>query len=503
MARSLLLLASSVLLAVLAYPPAGLWPAAFVMLAPLVVLLERAAPGRSFVLAPGWSFVLGWSFLAALGLAITRWLVLALSVEYEVPRPAAWAFSALLVGVCALAPGAAAFAYRRLRTRSGDATAPLLFAALWTLGEWLRSGPGGVPWLLAAHAVAPVPLAIQSADLGGAWAVGFGVVALNAGLGVALARRRLSPLALPAALALAALLYGGVRLRGANPAGEALRVGVVQAAVPQHERFVPGSAERNTLRHAALTRSLAAREPVDLVVWSETAVDEELEAAPRLGALLAALAGEIGAPLLTGAPRTRDGRRTNSVVLFAPGATGPVESYDKQRLVPFSEYDPPLGAWLAPLLASVAAGDPYAPGREATVFRGARLPFSAPICFEITYPGLVRRFRAAGAEWIVNLSNDAWFGRTGYARAHFHHAILRAVELRTWVVRAANTGVSGAIDPAGRVVAELPVFEEGTFVARVGRPGPPPFYARAGSAPVLAALGAIGLACVSGRRRSR
>jgi apolipoprotein N-acyltransferase len=492
--RSVLLLAGSVLLALVAYPPAGVWPAALVMLVPLVVLVERAAPGRGFVL--------GWAFLAALGLVVTRWLVFALSVEYAVPRPAAWAFSALLVGACALAPGAAAYAYRRLRPRCGDAAAPLLFAALWTLGEWLRSGPGGVPWLLAAHAVAPVPLAIQGADLGGAWAVGFGVVALNAGLGVALVRRRWVPLALPGALALAALLYGGVRLHGADPPGEALRVGVVQAAVPQRERFLAGSAERNTLRHAALTRSLAAREPVDLVVWSETAVDEDLEAAPRLGTLLAALAAEIGAPLVTGAPRARDGRRTNSVVLFAPGAPGPVESYDKQRLVPFSEYDPPLLAWLAPLLPSVAAGEPYAAGREATVFRAAGLPFSAPVCFEITYPGLVRSFRAAGAEWIVNLSNDAWFGRTGYARAHFDHAILRAVELRTWVVRAANTGVSGAIDPAGRVVAELPVFEEGTFVVRVGRPGPPPFYARAGDAPVLAALGAIALACVVRSRPS-
>jgi apolipoprotein N-acyltransferase len=491
--RSVLLLAASVSLALLAWPPAGAWPAALVMLVPLVVLVECAGPGRSFLLA--------WGFLAALGLAVTRWLVFALAEEYAVPRAAAWAFSALLVGACALAPGAAAWAYRRLRPRCSDATAPLLFAALWTFGEWLRAGPVGVPWLLAAHALAPVPVAIQAADLGGAWAVGFALVAVNAGLGVALARRRLAPLALPGVLALAALLYGGVRLRAADPPGEALRVGVVQAAVPQRERFLPGSAERNTLRHAALTRSLAAREAVDLVVWSETAVDEDLEAAPRLAALLAALAREIGAPLVTGAPRARDGVRTNSVVLFAPGAPGPVESYDKQRLVPFSEYDPPLLAWLAPLLASVAAGEPYAPGREATVFRAAGLPFATPVCFEVTYPKLVRRFRAAGARWIVNLSNDAWFGRSGYARAHFDHAVLRAVELRTWVVRAANTGVSGAIDPAGRVVAELPVFEEGTFVVRVGRPGPPPFYARAGDAPVLAALGAVALACVARGRR--
>ena len=473
MTRGALVLASSIFLALLAYPPVGLWPAALVMLAPLVVLVERSTPAQSFAL--------GWLWLVGFGLVIMRWLVLALAVEYEVPRPAAWAFSALVAGAYALAPGAAVLAYRRLRARCGDARAPLLFAALWTLGEWVRSEVGGVPWLLAAHALAPVPLAIQSADLGGVFAVGFVATALNAGIAVAFVRRRALPLALPVALALAALLYGAVRLRGGTPAPDALRVGVVQAAVPQSERFLPGSAERNTLHHAALTRSLAAREPVDLVVWSETAVDEDLD----------------------GAPRSRGGRRTNSVVLFAPDGAGPVESYDKQRLVPFSESDPPLGALVAPLLAPVVAGDPYAPGREATVFRAAGLPFSTPVCFEITYPGLMRRFRAAGAGWIVNLSNDAWFGRTGYARMHFLHAILRAVELRSWVVRAANTGISGAIDPAGRVVAELPVFEEGSFVVRVERAGPPPFYARAGDAPVLAALGAVVGACALRRGSSR
>jgi apolipoprotein N-acyltransferase len=493
-ARSVPILAGSVLLAVLAQPPAGLWPAALVMLAPLVVLLERATPARSFAL--------GWLFLVAFGLVTMRWLVFALAVEYEVPRPAAWAFSALVAGAYALAPGLAACAYRWLRPRSRDALAPLLFAALWTLGDWARSGPGGVPWLLVAHPLGSVPLAIQTAELGGAWAVGFAVAALNAGLAVAFVCRKPSPLALPAALALGSLAWGAARLPAATPSGPPLRVGVVQASVAQSERFQPGSAERNTLRHAALTRSLAAREPLDLVVWSETSVDEDLDGAPRLVALLSGLAREIGAPVVTGAPRSRDGRRTNSVVLFAPDAAGPVESYDKQRLVPFSEYDPPLGAWLAPLLAPVVAGDPYVPGREATVFRAAGLPFSTPVCFEVTYPGLVRGFREAGAAWLLNLSNDAWFGRTGYASLHFLHAVFRAVELRTWVVRAANTGVSGAIDPAGRVVAELPVFEEGTFVVRVGPPGPPPFYARAGDAPVLAALGAVVLGCAAGGRRS-
>ena len=126
MIPDLLVLASSVLLALLACPPAGLWPAALVMLVPLVVLVERSTPARSFAL--------GWLWLAGFGLVTMRWLVLALTLEYEVPEAAAWSFSALVAAAYALAPGAALLVYRGLRPRCRDALAPALFAALWTLG---------------------------------------------------------------------------------------------------------------------------------------------------------------------------------------------------------------------------------------------------------------------------------------------------------------------------------------------------------------------------------
>ena len=112
------------------------------------------------------------------------------------------------------------------------------------------------------------------------------------------------------------------------------------------------------------------------------------------------------------------------------------------------------------------------------------------MCFEITYPALIRRFRAEGARLLVNLSNDAWFGPTGYPEMHLAHAIYRAVENRSWVVRGANTGISAAIDPAGRVVAEVPAFTEGSFAVAVTPAGDAPFYARRGDGPVLAVLGA-------------
>jgi len=226
---------------------------------------------------------------------------------------------------------------------------------------------------------------------------------------------------------------------------------------------------------------------LDLIVWSETAVDRDLDESPALATAIRSFVDESGVPVLTGAPRSREGRSTNASALFVPGE-GLVESYDKQRLVPFAEEDPGFSRFLTPLVEPVVAGEGYVAGAEPTVFRRVRVPLSVPICFEITYPSLVRGFRRAGAELLVNISNDAWFGDTGYAPMHFAHSVLRAVELRSWVVRAANTGISGIVDPAGRVVARLGIFEEGTLrgTIRATRDRTP--YLRLGDGPVLAGL---------------
>lgn len=486
------LLLAGVALTVLAFPPPGLWPCALAMLAPLAAVAERRRPL--------WVFAFAYLYSVAMALVIVRWLIHALAVEYEVPLAAAWAFTALLVGAYAAIPAGAASLYAALRGRAGSLLAPVLFAAIWTLGEWLRAEPLVLPWILAAQPLAFVPLALQTADLGGVWAPGFLVALANGGLGIAWARRSARPLALPAAALLLAGAYGAWRLAEPERTGTSLRVAVVQAAVPQRERFQPGSALRNTLHHAALTRRLLEGERVDLVVWSETAVDDDLDASPALEMRLWELVEGSGVPLVTGAPRAGGGSRRNSVVLLQPGAAG-LQIYDKQRLVPFSEYEPGLFGWLRPLVAPLSEGEPYVPGREATLLRTPRAALAAPVCFEITYPQLLRRFAANGAELILNLSNDAWFGRTGYAAMHLAHAPFRAVELRTWVVRATNTGISAVIDPAGRVVQRLGLFEEGVLVADVATARGRTPYGRFGDAPVLALLVAASLACLLGRRR--
>lgn len=486
-----LALVASVGLAVLALPPISVPGVGALALAPLAGALDRASIRRGFALA--------WLQTVLVAAIVTRWLLHALVVEYGVSPLPAMVFVAVLLGGLALVQGLAGAGFALLSQRLSDGAAPVAFAALWTLGEWLRAVPLGVPWLLAAHPFADQPMALQLAELGGAHAVGFVVTAVAAGVGLAVRRRSAWPLAVPALLAAAALAFGAARLAApSDPDAATVRIGVVQASVPPDERSQPDSAERNVMRHVEASRRLAAGARLDLLVWSETAVDADLDETPQLRTALERLPDELGVPLVTGAPRSAGGRRTNSVVLFAPGR-GLVESYDKQRLVPYSEYDPAAGAVLAPLLGAVTAGDPYVPGMRGTVFRAGPLPLATPVCFEITYPGLVRRLRANGAELIVNLSNDAWFGPGGYPEMHLAHAMFRAVESRTWVVRGANTGISAAIDPLGRVRASLAAFTEGAFAVDVAAASTLPFYARHGDGPLLAAL-ALGLALALARR---
>lgn len=488
------LVAISVGLTVLAFPPVAAWPLGALMHAPLAAGLE----GRRPAAAAG----LGLGYLLAVGLGVAHWMVHALAVEYGVPAPAAWLFTAVVIAAVTLPTAAALGLYAALRPRVRGVAAPLLFAACFTAGEWVRAIPLACPWVLPGHALAPAPLWLQSADLFGAAGVGFGVSLVGASLGIAATLRRAAPLA-PAALWVAAAAgYGAWRLAAPLPEGPTPEVAVVQAAVPQHERFRPGSALRNTARHAALTRELVAEARPDLVVWSETAVDTDLDASPALRAGLEALVDATGVPLVTGAPRQQDGHPINAVVAFVPGG-GLVRTYAKQVLVPFAESDPAWGGPLAPLVRPLTEGAGYAAGTEATVFRVGPLPFATPVCFEITYPGLIRRFRREGARLLVNLSNDAWFGPGGYGEIHFLQAVFRAVEFRTWVVRGANTGISGVVDPRGRTVVTLPLFEEGSLRARVGPAGAPTPYQRAGELPALGLVGlALALALGPGRCRA-
>ncbi|MFI5321480.1 MAG: hypothetical protein ACHQ6V_18045, partial [Myxococcota bacterium] len=240
------LAALAVALSVAAFPPIGAWPLALVMLAPLALALARARPLRAFAL--------GYAYSIAMAAAIVHWLVHALVLEYELPPASAWSATLGLIALYALAPAAALAGFAALRPRMRAALAPLALAAAWAFSEWSR-GALGLPWLFAAHALAPAPALLQSADVFGATGLSFLAVACSAGIGFALAARDWRPLAAPALLWALALGYGALRSATLRE-GEPLRAGIVQAAHAQRERWRAGLALAHTEDQLALTREL-------------------------------------------------------------------------------------------------------------------------------------------------------------------------------------------------------------------------------------------------------
>jgi apolipoprotein N-acyltransferase len=331
---------------------------------------------------------------------------------------------------------------------------------------------------------------IQSADLAGPYGIGLLVAAVNAGAAAwlvpALRGRRpaISGAVIAAALA-GALIYGQWRLGQAFGDGPGVGVAVVQGGAPAPER---ADRPARLSRYVALTRSGAAPQ-TSLIVWPEYATEAYLEEASAARAAILRVADEARADLVLGGPHyesSRSGTRYhNSVYLVRDGRLA--ARYDKHRLVPFAEDDR-----VARFLGRAPSG--YAPGVGPFVLPASGLRLGTVLCVEAMFPGLVRQAVRQGAEVLVNLSNDAWFGGAAPARQQLQIATLRAVENRRYLVRAAATGFSAVIDPHGRTLAEsgLDRFEVLNATVRPSHAQTP--YQRWGDGPAWLVIAGVAVA---------
>ena len=483
------------------FAPLGAWPLAFVALAPLVA----ATRGRGGLAG----LALGWiAGTVASTLAVVPWIAAAARHYFQQGALGATLF-ALGVGQLFGALHVAAFGAQlpRLGRLPSAAVRVLATAAAWTALELLRARAfTGAPWDLLAHALYAQPLWIQAADLGGAFLVSFVLAASSAAVGELLvAPRRQAVAALGVAAVLLGLTvgYGAVRLRSMNDAeGPFVRVALVQGNVPNPWRVDAARAEDAFRAFADATRSVVPSHP-DLVVWPENAVSFLLAPNPRFGRAAADILGSDGPGLLLGGPRyVADGdghvRFFNSVYLLAANGE-PVMVYDKRHLVPFAEYAPlPRVPWLG--WRFDAPGD-YTPGVVPTIFPDPA-PFGVLICFEAIYPELARDLVRQGARFLLNLSNDAWFGTSAGLEQHLAMTVFRAVETRRGLARATNTGVTALVAPSGRIQARFPTGVRGAWVVQVPLRDGLPFYARAGDLFAwFTTLGALGALAAAGRPR--
>ena len=364
--------------------------------------------------------------------------------------------------------------------------------AVWVTLELARTHLfSGFPWALAGYSPYRTLPVIQVADLAGVYGISFVIVLVNTALAELISgRKRFAPLLTAALVLIAVLGYGYHRLNAETGSGS-ITVTVVQGNIEQDKKWDPAYQSEVIATYKRLTLKAIEQKP-DLVIWPETATPFYLEGAddpyPALTNDLRRFVRSGGIPLLTGSPtyENKDRRRllrNSAFLLDRDGMTKNV--YHKIHLVPFGEYVPLKKSLLFFVEKMVQAGDDFQTGTGHTVMK-VRLPagdavaIGTVICYEIIFPDLVRRFVNEGATVITTITNDAWFGRTGAPYQHFSMAVLRAVENRVPVARAANTGISGFIDAKGRILETSGIFTE-AYLTRTLVPGSTKtFYTRYG-----------------------
>ncbi len=498
--RGLVLAAASGILISLSFPNTGAWWLVFVALIPLLMVIHHGSP------APG-----------AHGPAdrVSRWapwitgIVASVFVFHWITRIPTHAMTqpwliwpALLLLGLYLGLYVALFGWivRIVRRRLGISVF-LVAPVAWSASEWLKSsGELGCPWGNLGTVLAGHPAWVQWASVVGTQGLTLWIVAVNALVAASLvkfASRRLVEGALRLALGVAILalppLWGADRLRDAVRAAAAspvafqpiARVALIQPNIPSDEKWNPAHQDSVVEVIYRLTHEAAAADTagLDLVIWPETALPFYVRLEPVKLRRLLDTAKEIRTPILAAYP---DARLSSSGDVTTHNAAGLVSragsisgQYEKIHLVPFGERIPFQS--LFPFLGRFDLGQAeWTPGTDPLVFGGAGPSFGVLICFESIFPGDARRYRLGGAQYLVNITNDEWFGKSAGPVQHADLAVLRSVELGMGLVRAANTGISMIVDPYGRVTEATGLFEQRIVIGDVPAPLPPTTYAQWG-----------------------
>lgn len=461
-------LASGVLLA-LSFPKYGHPAIAFIALVPLYVALSgwNGQPGQSPGVSAGKGFRLGLitGFIHFAG--TVYWTGATVQTFGGLPLPVAVFVTGLLVlymaTYVALASAASAIFIRRF-----GFVGLVLSPATWVAMEYTRGFLfGGFPWIPLGNTMATLLPIVQLASLVGVYGLSAFVALVNVGFAVtALATGRTRALAIAATLILllSASVWGGQRMAANRlTQGAPIRVGLIQGNIAQLDKWNPARAGMIVDRYLQLTRQAIAN-GAEFVLWPESATPFYFQDDPG-GDQIRSLVRQTGTPLLFGSDEVEPGtpnRFYNSAyMLDTAGTTAAV--YRKIHLVPFGEYVPFQRAlfFVGPLVEAVSA---FTAGERVTMLPVREHMISTAICYEVTYPSQAREAVRQGSELLTTITNDAWYGTSSAPYQHFEMAAMRAVEQGRYMVRAANTGVSGIIDPYGRVLIRTSLFETAAVV---------------------------------------
>ena len=472
----------------------GFWPAAWVSLVPLLLAIKDVRPGvaaRLGLLAGMVHYV-----------SLLYWIIIVLGKYGNLPLwislPALLLLSLYMSSYLALFCAIISRVWKQ-REVLVVWVAPLLWVGLDFVRSFLFSG---FPWQDLGYSQYKALMLIQTADLTGHFGITFHIVLVNSVTALLLAlwianrssvqaeqpfltlrlRRAWFRAILPAlCVIIGALGYNVFRYHQVSQMIEGspkMKIAVVQGNIEQDQKWSPSMRLETIDRYRKLSEQAIVRQegPPDLLVWPETALPFVISDNPYFRRLQKDLLRKHKIWLLSGAPfyveiekkrsqQKKEYQSYNSAYLFTP--EGEISGrYDKQHLVPFGEYVPfssivSLPGPLVENIGSFSSGKPVKP----LSCQGAAI--GVLICFESIFPKLARDWTASGANLLVNITNDAWFGRSSAPRQHLSMAVLRAVENRRGLARAANTGVSALIDPLGRIIGSSPIFQPFYLMADV------------------------------------
>ncbi len=460
-----LALLSGVLLA-LSFPKFGHAAFGWIALAPLLVALSYRRPTvpRSFALG----LTAGFVFFAG----TLYWFVVTLTMFGGLSAPLALFGSAMGVAYLALYPALFAVIQARL-VRALGIRAVLLSPAVWVATEMARTySPLDFPWDLLGYSQATVLPVAQIASVVGVYGLSGLVASVSAAAAYAAldkSARRWRVGAGVALLLVSVSVWGAWRIR--NEAlvreGTAVRVAVLQGNILQDHKWDPAMRDAIMSRYIDMTREAIGRH-AQFIIWPESATPLPYDQDVARGERIRRLAREAKVTLLIGSDQVEpittvpvatppQTRFYNAAYLIKPdGTTAAV--YRKMHLVPFGEYVPfsRLLYFMGPLVEAVSD---FAPGTEATLLPVQGHMVSTAICYEIIYAGLMRSFVTGGSELLTTITNDAWYGWSSAAFQHWEQATLRPIEQGRYLARAANTGISGFVDPYGRVLQRSNMFQ--------------------------------------------
>jgi apolipoprotein N-acyltransferase len=477
----LLLLPLSAILLILSFPKIDQPLLAWIALIPLLYVLKGKSVYRTFFL--GWLC----GFLFHIGLIY--WIVVVTITYGKLIYPLGILVMLLLAGYLGLYVGFS-FALARFIEIKTTFKSPLILPFTWVTMEYLKSFLFiGFPWESLGYSQYRLLPLIQCADITGVYGISFLIVYINATIflflqSIPVRKIPYKEIILAILMLSSVSLYGKWRLteiRDTTKSSPTIKAGLIQGNVDQSIKW-NRAFRRNVIDSHYQLSIKALQEKTRLIIWPEASTPFYFQSEKDYQDRIFDIIKGSDTYLLLGSPsyELRNGKMRNSNSAFLLSPTKKVlGKYDKMQLVPYGEYIP-LKRFFPFIHKMVEGIGNFYPGQKISLLSLPEASFGVLICYEIIFPDLTRRFVKNGAQFLINITNDAWFGKTSAPYQHLSMATFRAVENRRFIARAANTGISALIDATGKIKSSSTLFTEAIITGTIAILTIPTFYTNYG-----------------------